>query len=204
MGFSKIGDWALANRVLVTAGKKMEKAIKKTLLQEAHLYRKEMVQGLRTGAPGGKKFQKLARSTILSRRFKKVGGTKPLIRTGDLRNSITVIERSGNVFVGVPRSAKGKDGRSLVNIARVHEFGSKPIVIRITPKMRRLLAAMFRSTGKKSGEYGGGESGGGAVMVIQIPARPFMRPVELKLRKGRKKRVEARMRKNLGGALGGK
>lgn len=203
MAFKKIGEWREASRVLAAGPAKMRRAIDKTLLQEAHLYRKEIVQGLRTGSPGGKKFKPLASSTLQGRKFKKFGGTKPLIRSGDLRNSVTVVKRSGNIFVGVPRSAKGKDGRELVNIARVHEFGSRPIVIKVTPGMRRLLAAMFRKTVTRAQKKAsGGRAGGGAVMVIQIPARPFLRPVELKLRKGRLKRVQERMSKNLGGTLG--
>jgi len=204
MGFKQVGEWGVAKRILAAGPAKMDRAINKTLLQEAHLYRKEIVQGLRKGAPGGKKFKPIAKSTKQGRKFKKFGGTKPLIRTGDLRNSVQVVKRSAAVFVGVPRSAKGKDGRSLVNIARVHEFGSRPIVIKITPKMRRLLAAMFRKTGSKAAQKAsGGRAGGGTLMVIQIPARPFMRPVELKLRKGRAKRVQARMSKNLGKDFGG-
>jgi hypothetical protein len=203
MGFKQVGDWDVAKRILAAGPAKMNRAIQKTLLQEAHLYRKEIVQGLRKGAPGGKKMRPIAKSTKQGRKFRGFGGSKPLIRTGDLRNSVQIVKRSAAVFVGVPRSARGKDGRSLVNIARVHEYGSRPIVIKISPKMRRLLAAMFRKTASKATQKAsGGRAGGATLMVIQIPARPFMRPVELKLRKGRAKRVQARMSKNLGKDFG--
>lgn len=200
MSVTKFGDWHTARAILSASSRNFKRAMDKTMLQEAHLYRKELVQGLRKQAPGGKAFKPIAKSTRQGRKFKGFGGTKALIRTGDLRNSITVVKKAGGVFVGVPRSARGKDGRGLVNIARVHEFGSRPIVIQITPAMRRLLAGMFRKFKAKG--TGGGRAGGGAVMVIQIPARPFFRPVELKLRKGRKKRVMARVSKNMAGAFG--
>lgn len=51
------------------------------------------------------------------------------------------------LFVGALRTAKGQAGLSLVNVAAVHELGSRPIVLEPTPKVRRFLHAAFRAAG---------------------------------------------------------
>ncbi len=125
-------------------------------------------------------------------------GTKPLIRHGDLRNSIAVVREGDGVFVGVLRSAKSSGGGSLVNIAAVHEFGSRPIVVKITPKVRTFLHAAFRKAGldEKSGDR---PSTG--VAVIRIPARPFLRPVFEKY--GAQEEVAQRFVERVAKLLGG-
>jgi len=99
---------------------------------------------------------------------------EPLIVQGDLRNSIAVVKEGDGVFVGVLRSAKSSGGGSLVNVAAIHEFGSRPIVLKITPKVRALLHAAFRKAGLDAPS---GERPSTGVAVIRIPPRPFLRPV---------------------------
>lgn len=140
--------------------------------REAHRLRAEIVTGIRKQSPGGADFRPLSRLTLAARRLAGFRGRKALIRTGDLRNSIAVLPKvpaGDTVFVGIPR-ASGQ-----VRIARVHEYGSDPIVIPITPRMRRFLAMLFRrvSRARKRSKRRGNGTG---VVVIQVPARPFLRP----------------------------
>lgn len=188
----RTGQWATAKRILMTGGARARVAFDAATMQEAHYLRRKIVEGFRTQAPGGQAFRPLAETTIAIRRFKRFRGTKALIVRGDLRNSITA-QRTGyaQAFVGVLRSARSKDGRSLVNVAEVHEFGSRPIVVRITPKMRAFLnLALGRMNSKRMKRTPGRDKAGRftkapriryrgtgtGIAVIQIPARPFIRP----------------------------
>jgi len=199
---TKTGDWTAARRILASAPKRLREAQDKAVLQEAQFFRTKIVEGLRSGAPGGQAFQPLAPTTLAIRRLRGGKGTKPLIHHGDLRNSIAVVREGNGVFVGVLRSAKSSGGASLVNIAAVHEFGSRPIVVKITPKVRRFLHAAFRKAGldEKSGDR---PSTG--VAVIRLPARPFLRPVFEKYGAPEEvaRRFVERVAKLLGGDFGG-
>lgn len=193
----KVGDWKAAHRILAAGPLKLQKAMDRAVLKEAHLYRKEIVQGIAKQAPGGQAFSPLSETTLATRQFRGFRGTKALIVRGDLRNSITVVSRRGEAFVGVLRTARGREGQKLVNVAEVHEFGSKPIVIAMSEKMRRLLHKMFREAGLPP------KGGGGApVIVVQVPARPFLKPVFDKLSPGTPKRFAMRVAAELGGDFG--
>lgn len=172
----RVGDWALAHRILTGSSIRVRRAIDQAVLQEAHFLRQKIVEGIVEQAPGGQAFRPLAASTLAVRRFKRFRGTKALLNRGDLRNSITVRGEHGGAFVGVLRTARGRNGAPLANVAELNEWGSRPIVIHVTPKMRRFLAASLRSGG---GGGGTGQGGGGGlgIVVVQIPARPFIRPV---------------------------
>jgi phage gpG-like protein len=89
-------------------------------------------KGIVGGAPGGKEFAPLSDWTK-----ERKGSSKPLIDTGDLLGSITH-ELSGNseVWIGVRRGARAKNGKDIVDIAAVHEFGC---TIAVTAKMRAYL-----------------------------------------------------------------
>ena len=171
---TKVGDWSLARRILSSASRRFKVAIDQAVLQEAQFFRTKIVEGLREGAPGGQAFAALAPTTIAIRRFRGFKGTKPLVVRGDLRNSITVVKEGEGAFVGVLRSAKGKGGQSLVNVAAVHEFGSRAVAVKLTPKARRFLHAAFRSAGL---DAPAGDRPSTGIAVIKVPARPFLRPV---------------------------
>ena len=81
----------------------------------------------------------------------------------------------------------------MVDVAKLNEFGGPPTIIPITPKMRRFLFALLRQAGK---EPTGG--GGRGVIVVQIPARPFLRPAFDKFRQGASQRFLERVAKELG------
>jgi hypothetical protein len=75
----------------------------------------------------------------------------------------------------------------------VHEYGTDPILIPITPAMRRFLFALLRQAGRAPS----GGSGRG-VVVVQVPARPFLRPAFDRFRHGVEKRFLARVASQLG------
>ena len=200
------GEWAKASAILGTAPARLRLAMNRAVLQEAQFMRAEIVKGFRTQAPGGKKFEPLAETTLAMRRFTGFSGTKALLVRGDLRNSIKVVSRNSTLaaeaFVGVLRTAKSKDGKSLVNIAEVHEFGAGPYAIEVTPAMRRFLGMVFsQELGEREGGTGAGGTG---IIIIKIPARPFIQPVIDKFFTGPKAaaRFQKRVAVNMGGTFG--
>jgi phage gpG-like protein len=171
MAVSRTGDWARARRLLTAAPQRLQAAIGTAVRQEAHALRNEIVQGLTSQSPGGEPLKPPSPLTIAARQLEGFGGSKALIVRGDLRNSITVIVQGDEAFIGVSRSARSKDGASMVDLAKLHEFGGPPVIIPMTPKMRRFLFALLRQAGK---EPTGGNGRG--VIVVQVPARPSSGP----------------------------
>jgi len=193
MAVSRTGDWARARRLLTAAPQRLQAAIGTAVRQEAHALRNDIVQGLTSQAPGGEPLKPPSPLTIAARQLEGFGGSKALIVRGDLRNSITVIVQGDEAFIGVSRSARSKDGASMVDLAKLHEFGGPPVIIPITPKMRSFLFALLRKAGK---EPTGG--GGRGVIVVQVPARPFLRPAFDKFREGASRRFLERVARELG------
>lgn len=201
-GVRKVGPWSRAGKLLAAAPKRLRAAADKALMQEAQFFRTKIVEGIREQAPGGKTIVPLAPTTIALRRFRGFKGTKALLVQGDLRNSITVVKEGGRVFVGVLRTAKGRAGQPLADVAAVHEFGSRPIVVKLTPKSRAFLHAAFRRAGLDA-PRGGKPSIG--IAVIKVPARPFLRPVFEKWGGNAdavSKRFLERLARDLGGDFG--
>ena len=193
MAVSRTGDWARARRLLTAAPQRLQAAIGTAVRQEAHALRNEIVQGLTRQAPGGEPLKPPSPLTIAARELEGFGGTKALIVRGDLRNSVTVFVQGDEAFIGVSRSARSKDGTSMVDLAKLHEFGGPPVIIPMTPKMRRFLFALLRQAGK---EPTGGSGRG--VIVVQVPARPFLRPAFDKFREGAGRRFLERVARDLG------
>jgi phage gpG-like protein len=193
MAVSRTGDWARARRLLTAAPQRLQAALGTAVRQEAHALRNEIVQGLTRQAPGGEPLKPPSPLTIAARELEGFGGTKALIVRGDLRNSITVFVQGDEAFIGVSRSARSKDGASMVDLAKLHEFGGPPVIIPMTPKMRRFLFALLRQAGK---EPTGGSGRG--VIVVQVPARPFLRPAFDKFREGASRRFLERIARELG------
>ncbi len=193
MAVMRTGDWARARQLLAAGPQRLRSAIGVTIRQEAQGLRNEIVQGLTSQAPGGEPIKPPAPLTLAARQLEGFGGTKALLVRGDLRNSITVIVEGDEAFIGVPRSARSSGGESLVDLAQLHEYGGPPVVIPITPKMRRFLFALLRQAGK---EPTGGSGRG--VVVVQVPARPFLRPAFEKCREGASRRFLERVAQQLG------
>ncbi len=166
------GDWDKAKGALAV---KLKPLIREATLQEAALGERIMKRFI-TDAGGKGWVAPLSPWTVASRKLSRpaIKGTKPLIARGDMRNSITHKVSGGQAFVGILKAAKSKDGKSLHDLAALHEKG-KTIVIRITPKMRRFMAILARTVhgGSKKGGSGGG---GKQFLVVHIPARPFIGP----------------------------
>ncbi len=186
------GLWKEADEAFPELRRQIPDALNKAVLQEAQDLRKRMVKQFQAGAPIGGQWASLAPLTLNARKARGFGGSKILIATGDLRNSIAVqAVSSGVVFVGVSRSAKGNAkgfGGILVNLGELHEFG-KTIRIVVTRKMQRFLFGVLLKTKKgrdirgKFVKKGAGRSSGGsgkfklgATLIIRIPARPFVGP----------------------------
>jgi hypothetical protein len=172
----KTGDWSKTRRTFFANATQLNRAIRKAMKQEGQFLRKKLVQGIRKQAPGGRQFKKLAKTTVATRRFRRFRGTKALIRTGGqgLVGSISVLQKRDFVFIGVQRTVRADDGRLLADIMRLNEFGSKPIVIKMTAKMRRFLFAAFEAHRATRGLEG---EGGGGIIIVRIPPRPVFGPV---------------------------
>lgn len=195
MTVQRTGDWARARRLLAAAPRRLEHAISTAVKQEAQLLRTEIVQGITKQAPGGEDLKPPSELTLAARKLRGFGGSKALMVRADLRNSISAIVRGTEAFIGVLRSARSKDGKSLVNVAQVQEYGSDPIIIPMTAAMRRFLFALL----KKANQEPKGGSGKG-VIVVKVPARPFMRPAFEKFANGAQRRFLQRVARllNLG------
>ena len=122
-------------------------AMRRAILKEANYLVGQIKLGIRNQAPGGVMFKPLAASTLRRKKNK----SKALIQWGDLMDSINVKEignlrTNGAAFVGVHRTAarkRGRKGPPLVNIAAIHENGTRPYTIPVTPRLRRWWFAMF-------------------------------------------------------------
>ena len=193
-------EWEEAERILSTSAATFELHSTKALWREAQFLATKVRQGIRDQAPGGQSFKPLSPLTLAVRRFMGKRSTKALIVDADLLRSIKARKiKKGAYFIGVLRTAKGRTGEKLVNVAEIQEFGTGPIVIEVTAKMRAFLAAAF------SQELGGVGGGGGGfttgIIITQVPARPFFRPVFEKF--GKPEDVAARFWHRLGKSMGG-
>ena len=120
MGVRRTGDWGKARAKLAAApGARLTLALKQATLKNALLLVREIKRGIRSQAPGGKPFAKLAESTI-----RRKGSTKALIDTGFLVNAITQKIVTEGAFVGLVRGTLNKEGEDLVNIGAVMEYGA--------------------------------------------------------------------------------
>ena len=192
MSEGKFGDWAEAKEALAKLGERAEGAMRKAVLAEAQLFRKEIVEGITSQAPGGEAFKPLSKLTLALRELAGFHGTKALLHHADLRNSVSVVEKEEGVFTGVLRTARAKDGESLVDIAELNETGTRhPIVVPVTEKVRKLFLALFLEGLAKAPLAKETQ-----VLVYTIPARPFLAPVWKKLAPGAKRRFAESLSKS--------
>jgi hypothetical protein len=185
------GNWGGTAQMLATFGSPTawKNAKKKATLKEANRLRGLMIKAFNQGGPQGKRWKRLSVFTQLLSRAKGLGDRRPLMSSGDLRNSHSVVEEPDDVvFVGVHRTAKGKgsrgrdkagrftragEGGSLANIAAIHEHGAGPIYIRVTPAMR----AFFLWLSKKTKGQTKPLRRNTIAVVVRIPARPWIAPI---------------------------
>jgi hypothetical protein len=200
LGVRLFGKWADAHRITTTMADRFAKAARQAMLREAQLLRANIVKNLQSGGQhAGKPFAPPSEMTLIVRQFRGFGGSKPLIVTGALLGSVAVSPLGANaVFVGIRRgTGKGKGG---TNLASLHETGGGPWSRQMTDKQRRFLAAALRSAGKTFGDV----AGGGGVLKIRIPARPYVGPVVDKFHRPKDVRTRfwAFISKAMGGDLG--
>lgn len=175
-GVKLFGDWKKASKLAGSMANKWKIAAARAQLQEAQFLRSKIVEGIREQSPGGEPFRPLSPITLAIRSFEGFKGKKALLRRGDLRNSILVHKvAGGKTFVGVLRTARSKTGKSLINVAELNEYGSRTIVIPITPASSRFYHAALRRAGIES--QGKHHGGGTPIAIMRIPARPFIAPV---------------------------
>ena len=185
------GDWGKASGILSGAPNEIPKALARALKQEGRHAEGLIKQNIGKGPP-----PPLAHKRT---RGTGKGGSKPLNASGDMRGAVTVLETASfEVFVGIPRNSPKHGGR-VCNLAMIHEFG-KTIAIRMTPKMRKFLFGVLFKGSKRA--PGGGSKSGGGIIVVHIPARPFVAPAFAEASVGFGDRMIARVAKEMGGALG--
>jgi phage gpG-like protein len=120
MGVRRTGDWDKARAKLTTGmGPRLATALRQTTIRNALFLVREIQRGIRSQAPGGQPFVKLAESTI-----ERKGSSKALIDTGFLVNAITQKIMADKAFVGLLRGTVNKDGEDMVNIGAVMEYGA--------------------------------------------------------------------------------
>lgn len=215
--------WSALRKILRDAGATAPLATKLAAEAESRMIRGEIVEGIREQAPGGKPFLPLRPLTLAARLMKKRGrrggGTDIMRVTDQLIEGIDVHSLGGNkYFVGVPKNIKRTErGQDLYRIADVQENG-KIIIMRRTPKMLRFLMALLRESklgvrirvkskrtgkfiksrwrpqGARSTDQSAGSSS--AVIIVRIPARPYIAPGIARYRKSR-----AAIEKRVGNAL---
>ena len=152
----------------------ISKAVSLVLAQEAFRLSNEMKNGLRAQKPGGKQIRPLSKMTILLRGFRGGSGpthTKSLIDSASMVDSVQAKRKNKYHYTaGVHRNARSKDGKKLVNIAAIHEYGTKWYTVTVTPKMHRFSVALFLA-GILQAPWPIGKK-----LRRKIPARPWLRP----------------------------
>jgi len=120
MGVRRTGDWDKARAKLTAGmGPRLATALRQATIRNALFLVREIQRGIRSQAPGGQAFVKLAESTI-----ERKGSSKALIDTGFLINAITQKIMADKAFVGLLRGTVNKDGEDMVNIGAVMEYGA--------------------------------------------------------------------------------
>lgn len=169
------GEWDKAGRMLgqLAEAQRWQAAWERAATAEAHRLRGLMVMAFQNAGPPGQKWPPLAAITQLLSRIAGRGDRHPLLYHGDLRNSIQVVRERDVVFVGTHRATKGPDGKSLVNLAMIHNYGTRTYTVRITDKVRRFFLWLSLATGGQTKPLSLGRS----FLVIRIPPRPWVEPI---------------------------
>ena len=173
------GGWEEAPKRLAERVERLRKSLEQAVLRAALVVEAEVKKGILDQAPGGHPLPALHPWTIALRLHglsasKKAaassgdGGHKRLLNHGDLLGAITHIIGKDKLSaqVGILRTAKNRDGKSLVDIARVL---SKGAVIKVTPAMRAWLH--YHDLHLKP-----------STTSIILPATPFLEPAWIAVR----------------------
>lgn len=176
LSVNRRGSWAAAGRRFAQAQTTLKQRQWLAIQRAALMAEAALKRGIVSGAPGGQRFKPLSPFTILLK-----GSRKPLLDTGSLLGSITTTfdQKRLTAFVGVHRTARSSDGKRLINVALVHEFGTKPFMIRVTPAVRRFFWAMHVLSKGRLQPLSPSKT---VIMHPGVPARPFIRPTVAAIR----------------------
>ena len=174
-GVRLTGDWDKALNGLDGFEDALNRAAHKRLKREAEGLATEIKMGIQNQAPGGEPFKPWSKWTVAFHQFPPPGSkntegkNKILQQSNALMSSVIAIVKGLSAFVGVKRMTAGG-----VNIAAVHEFGVGPIIVPYTDAMHRMLMAVGSRAGIFAGQVPTGPRK--KVLMIRVPARPFLRP----------------------------
>lgn len=176
----KVGEWAILTKLLRNVVRRTSKGIRRAIARESLRYMRAMTLGIVRGAPGGQRFRELAKITVAL----KGGKSKPLIDRSDLLRSI----KSKSVglfsyFAGIHRKERGRTGKMLANIGEIHEFGVPLIIQKVTFGQHKFFRGLVRRGLMAFAPRIG------SIIMIRIPARPFVGPVYRIMAPGTPKRV---------------
>mgnify|MGYP006921283392 CR=1 FL=1 len=158
-GAKLVGNWDNAKKMLDAAPAAFDRALKKTVQAEAEKIAGMIRKRIASNTPPPN-----ALSTVFNK-----GSSKTLVNTGEMQKTVQIVWKGKfKAFIGIPASA----AKGMAKLADIHENG-KVIIQQMTDRQRRFLHAKFSKGG---GGKGGGGGGGTGIIVIHIPARPFMRP----------------------------
>lgn len=197
MSVKLVGDWRKAGNITRRMTSQFQRASKVVVNTEAQLLKIKMIEGLKSGSPGGKRMAATSPTTLAVRKFKGgKGGSRPMDASGGLRRSLQVKKLGQDVFVGVVGSKGG------AKYAQMLEDGAV-FSVKITKRSRRFLMAVFRKFGggpaRPGGTSGQQGSGGTSIAIIRIPPRPFIAPVVEK--EARPSDVKKRANRTLAAAM---
>lgn len=128
------------------------------------------------GKAHGKKFDKLALTTLKARKYKKIMGNAPLKERGEMGNAIKAKKLPLAVFVGVSYGETDSKGVSQVTKAQANEEGQTVTVV-VTRPMLRFLHGAFNRNRKRRFKKKSAPLKVGDRLLITTPKRPFMEPV---------------------------
>lgn len=145
--FTLKGDWRKARVLTEKMARRAPRAMDMAVHGAALAYKGRVSKAFTAQGAGGKKWDKIGVITLALRQNAALigksaaGGNKALIRSGDMRRSVTVSKAGkAHYFTGVHRT-HGK-----YNVAQVHEQpGSQNQIfsIHVTDKMRRYFLYLF-------------------------------------------------------------
>lgn len=119
-GIKKVGDWKRVGRITKTMRRDIEQINQRSLQRVALMAEGNAVKHVQNQDLN---WQPLS-PKYAARKQAKGLSSKILIATSTMYQAITSVVRKGVGFAGVLRTARGKNGEVLANVAATHEYGS--------------------------------------------------------------------------------
>jgi hypothetical protein len=153
IGVKLVGSWKQAQKMLAASPSTFDRALKKVVHEQAEQLAASIRKNILRNTPPPN-----AASTVALK-----GSSKTLVKSGEMANSVQISWHGKfSAIIGIPASAK----KALARLADIHEHG-RVIVQQMTDKQRKFLHARFPGMGSGTGT---------GIIVIHIPARPFIKP----------------------------